>query len=193
MSDRWANNICTAGSLPFQHNCFNLLRAGHFRADRHPWPNKRSIFWLRRDWRVFFGSVAGNVSPQPAVVPMPMCIPCLFQPVFNSYFIYTAQGPSYFLFNCLVFFPDVFKLLCLENSHGKMQEKSKCGLLHIGYKWSCSPAVGIYLRQVGSLAATTHPALWLLSSLKFGVKSWASSKLTSPLWRWFPHGLAQNN
>lgn len=64
-------------------------------------------------------------SPHPAVVPVNMCIPWLFQPVFNSYFVYTAQGPSHFLFNCLVFFPDVFKLLVkLENRKGKMQQKS---------------------------------------------------------------------
>lgn len=130
-------------------------------------------------------------SPQPAVVCMPTCIPWLFQPVFNSYFVYTAQGPSHFLCNCLVFSPDVFKLLCLENSNGKTLEKIKCGLLHMGYRWSCSPGVGIHLRQVGSLAATTHPALWSPSSLKFSVKSWPSSKATSPLWRWFPYGLGK--
>lgn len=45
VSDHSANNICTAGSLPFQRNHFNLLRAGRFRGDGHPWP-KRSIFWL---------------------------------------------------------------------------------------------------------------------------------------------------
>lgn len=33
VSDGCANSVCTAGSLPFQYNRFNLLRAGHFRVD----------------------------------------------------------------------------------------------------------------------------------------------------------------
>lgn len=92
-------------------------------------------------------------SPQPEVVSMSW----LFQPIFNSYFIYTAQGPSRFLFNCLVFFPDEFKLLCLENSDGKMQEKKVSAVYHT---LATSEAVDlVHLRQVGHFAATTHPAL----------------------------------
>lgn len=62
-------------------------------------------------------------SPQPAVVSMVTRISWLFQLIFNSCFIYMSRGPSHFVFNWLVFFIDVFKLLCLENSDGKMQEK----------------------------------------------------------------------
>lgn len=94
MREGCTNSIALQAFFLFSITAFNLLHAGHFRDDGHPWPHGRSIFWLRRDWCVFFGSVADNFSSQPAVTSMPYASLGYFT---QSPTAYIVQGPSHFL------------------------------------------------------------------------------------------------
>lgn len=185
MSEGCTKSICTAGSLPFQQNCFNLLHADNFRDEGYPWPHGRSIFWLWRDWCMFFDSVADNFSSQPAVASMPICIPWPFQSVSNSLYsprLLTFSGfcsVTGFFWSVFSFLPRCVKVTCLENSNRKMREKV---WLPCSWLQAVALVLAIQLKQVRSLA---HPALCSMSGVKFGTRFWESSKLTSSLLRLF--------
>lgn len=116
-----------------------------------------------------------------------IAIPWLFQSVSNSLY---SPRPLIFSGFCSVtgvfwsvfsFPPRCVKVTCLENSNGKMQEKV---WLPCSWLQAVALVLAIQLKQVRSLAATIHPAPCSMSSVKFGIKSWESSKLTRSLLRW---------